>query len=203
LRTEHRQTRRCIDGSFRVQILFLDVQLQELENTLLSCAGANMLCDLTPVVIETLESFEEPQNLGICPRSVAIEGRRVSRVFHLHIHVTVMVGRQPALRKAVRAEVVLGLGVGICVVAVVVYPSAVVAALMTMNLGDRSLSGILRTGHAIGSWCFAVGFALGLADKSALGVGLIDVSSNLEVLISFGRGSCSSLLVGILVLLTL
>lgn len=114
-----------------------------------------------------------------------------------------MVGRQTALSKAVRTEVVLGLGVGICVVAVIVYPSAVVATLMAMNLGDRGLSGIIRTGHAIGSWCFAVGFALGLADKGALGVGFIDVSSNLEVLLSFGRGSCSSLLVRILVLLAL
>lgn len=114
-----------------------------------------------------------------------------------------MVGRQTALSKAVGAEVVLGLGVGICVVAVIVYPSAVVAALMAMNLGDRGLSGILCTGHAIGSWCFAVGFAFGLANKSALGVGFVDVSSNLEVLLSFGGGSCSSLLVRILVLLTL
>jgi hypothetical protein len=90
-----------------------------------------------------------------------------------------MVGRQTALSKAVRAEVVLGLGVGICMIAVVVYPSAVVAALMAMNLSDRGLSSILRTRYAIGSWCFAVGLALGLADKSALGVGFIDVSSNL------------------------
>ncbi|KAI6770863.1 hypothetical protein HG531_009718 [Fusarium graminearum] len=111
--------------------------------------------------------------------------------------------KQTAFGEAVGAEIVLGLRVGVGVVTVVVYTSAVIAALVTMHLGNRGLGGILGTRNAVGGWGFTVCLALSFADERAFGIGLVDVSSNFEILLCFGRSGRSSLLVSVLALLAL
>jgi hypothetical protein len=71
-------------------------------------------------------------------------------------------------------------------VAVVVNPGAVIAALVTMDFGNGRLGRIIGSGNSIGCRHFAIGLALRLCDGGTLGTGFVDVSSDLKIVFRLG-----------------
>jgi hypothetical protein len=79
-----------------------------------------------------------------------------------------MVRWQATFCETVGAEIVLGLRAGVNLAAVVIYPCAVIATLMAVDLGDWCCACILRTGDAVCGWRVSVCFSLGLVQRGSL-----------------------------------
>lgn len=88
-------------------------------------------------------------------------------------------------------------------VAVIVYSSAVVAALVAVDFGDGCLGRIIRPRDAVGGRCLTIGLALGLTDGGSFDIGFVDVASDPKVLISLRRGGSRGFVISVLALLSL
>jgi hypothetical protein len=78
--------------------------------------------------------------------------------------------------------------------------SAVGAAVEASGLDNRGLGQFVGARHAISSRCFTVGLAVAFVELVVLGIGLVDVTADLQVELGLGRRGGGRLGLGVPVL---